>query len=52
MTMPAISAAAIEPSPASRGTSSDAASSATISHVAAAPGSTQSLAPPSVFDAW
>ena len=42
ITIPAISAAASVPSPASSGTPSRAARSVTISHVAAAPGSIQS----------
>ena len=52
MTMPAMSAAASVPSPASSGTPRRAASSATISHVAAEPGSIQSASPPSLFEAW
>ena len=45
MTIPAISAVASAPPPASRGTPSRAARSATISQVAAAPGSIQSASP-------
>src|SRR6185369_16863113 len=52
ITMPAISAAAMAPFPASSGTPSFAASSTTSSQVAAAAGSTQSRGPPSVFEAW
>ena len=52
MTIPAISAAASAPSPVPSGTPSRAASSVTISHVAAEPGSIQSAVPPSAFEAW
>ena len=52
MTMPAISAVASAPSAVPSGTPSRAASSATISHVAAASGSIQSASPPASFEAW
>jgi hypothetical protein len=52
ITIPAISAAASAPSPVPSGTPSRVARSATISHVAAEPGSIQSAAPPSAFEAW
>ena len=51
MTMPAISCVASAPSPSSSGTPSRAASSVTISHVAAAAGSIQSASPRSSFEA-
>ena len=52
MTMPAISAAARAPSPASSGRPSRVARSATISQVAAAFGSIQSASPAASFEAW
>ena len=50
--MPAISCAASAPSPSSSGTPRRVASSAIISQVAAAAGSTQSAGPVSPFEAW
>ena len=52
VTIPAISAVASAPSAASSGTPSRIASSATISQVAAASGSTQSPVPWAALDAW
>ncbi len=52
MTSPAIRLAASWPPEASSGTSSRAASSVVISHVAAADGSIQSTAPKPGLDLW